>query len=402
MNSSQPTAAAIQNNARDESASRNPVRDHQLSIQFTGSGSEYFRIWIVNLLLMLVTLGIYYPWAKVRRLRYFYGSTEINGAPLDFHGDPKKMLRGYALTGVLVGLYSTAGNFSPLAGLIAFILIAALWPALFKSSMQFRLANTSWRGLRFRFTGGVGGAYRAMLPLFIPGVLILVAVLFVPDGKQPPPWYLALLGGLAAVMLLAAPWLWWNLKSYQHNHYALAQQQTELRSTVGAFYLVFLKTLGVTLLAIAALVGVVATLGALGAAGVAAPRGGGAIGAVFIAAAIGAIVGVFVVQLLPRPYFTSRMQNLLWSRTGNSSMRFRSRLEFVSLLGLTLKNWLLMVLTLGLYWPFAAIALARMRLQAVSLTTRVDPDLLIDRARAKEGEAAGDAAGDLLGLDIGM
>ena len=42
-----------------------------LRISFTGSGSEYFRIWIVNLLLLLVTFGIYYPWAKVRRLRYF-------------------------------------------------------------------------------------------------------------------------------------------------------------------------------------------------------------------------------------------------------------------------------------------------------------------------------------------
>jgi Bacterial protein of unknown function (DUF898) len=45
------------------------IRDHRLDVRFTGSGSEYFRIWIVNLLLMLVTLSLYYPWAKVRRLR---------------------------------------------------------------------------------------------------------------------------------------------------------------------------------------------------------------------------------------------------------------------------------------------------------------------------------------------
>jgi len=44
---------------------------YRLPIEFTGSGSEYFRIWIVNLLLMFVTLGSYYPWAKVRRLRDF-------------------------------------------------------------------------------------------------------------------------------------------------------------------------------------------------------------------------------------------------------------------------------------------------------------------------------------------
>ena len=62
---------------------------------FSGSGSEYFRIWIVNLLLTLVTLGLYYPWAKVRKLRYFLGNTLVDGQPLDFHGSPMKMLRGY-------------------------------------------------------------------------------------------------------------------------------------------------------------------------------------------------------------------------------------------------------------------------------------------------------------------
>ena len=356
----------------------------------------------MNLLLMLITFGVYYPWAKVRRLRYFYGSTEVGGAPLDFHGDPKKMLRGYVLTGTLVALYSVAGKFSPLAGLIAFVLLAALWPALFKSSMQFRLANTSWRGLRFRFRGSIAGAYRAMLPLFLSGGLILGSAIFVPGGTLSPEWYFAFLGGVAAAVLLSVPWLWWNLKSYQHNHYALGQQQTELRSSLGAFYIVFLKTLGVALLAAGVLVGLSLLLATLGMAGWSSPRAGGAMGGAFIVFLIGVIGGVFMVQLLPRPYFSSRMQNLLWSRTGNSLVRFRSHLRFLPLLGLTLKNWLFMVLTLGLYWPFAAIALARMRLQAVSVTTRIDPESLIDRARTHEGEAAGDAAGDLLGLDIGL
>jgi hypothetical protein len=54
-----------------------PDQAHHVPIEFTGSGSEYFRIWIVNLLLTLVTFGIYYPWAKVRRLRYFYGNTLV-------------------------------------------------------------------------------------------------------------------------------------------------------------------------------------------------------------------------------------------------------------------------------------------------------------------------------------
>jgi uncharacterized membrane protein YjgN (DUF898 family) len=373
-------------------------RDYRLAVHFTGSGSEYFRIWIVNLLLLLVTLGVYYPWAKVRRLRYFHANTVVDGAPLDFHGDPKKMLRGYLLVGVLVLLYSTAGNFSSAAGLAAFVIVTALWPALLKSSMQFRLANTSWRGLRFRFNGTLAGAYRAVVPLFIPGVIVLAALLGVPDQRHPPAWYRSMLAVVVLASLLTVPWLWWNLKRYQHNHYAIGQQQSELRSTVGAFYVVFLKTAGVLLLS-----------GSMAGASVALVLGGvsgtpgRAAGPLWVVAALlGVVALLVVVQLIVRPYFTSRMQNLLWSRTGNSALRFRSQLRFRALLGLTLKNWLLMLCTLGLYWPFAAIALARMRLQALSVTTRVEPDSLIDQARAHDGEAAGDAAGDLLGLDIGL
>ena len=212
------------------------IRDHLLDIRFTGSGSEYFRIWIVNLLLMLVTLSLYYPWAKARRLRYFLGNTLVDGQPLDFHGKPIKMLRGYLLVGVLLVMYSVAGKFSPMAGLVAFLVVAAIWPALLKSSMQFRLANTSWRGLRFRFNGTVGGAYRAMLPLFVPGLLMLAALVAVPDQEHPPMWYAGFVGVVTLVTLAVFPWLWFTLKQYQHQHYGLGQMQTELRTDLWSFY----------------------------------------------------------------------------------------------------------------------------------------------------------------------
>ena len=59
-----------------------PFAPRQLKVKFTGSGSEYFRIWLVNLLLSAVTLGLYLPFAKSRRLRYFYANTHIAGQPL--------------------------------------------------------------------------------------------------------------------------------------------------------------------------------------------------------------------------------------------------------------------------------------------------------------------------------
>src|SRR5690606_23104155 len=47
-------------------------------VKFHGNTSEYFSIWIVNLMLTIVTLGIYSAWATVRNNRYFYGNTEID------------------------------------------------------------------------------------------------------------------------------------------------------------------------------------------------------------------------------------------------------------------------------------------------------------------------------------
>jgi uncharacterized membrane protein YjgN (DUF898 family) len=379
----------------DNSITPSQPQSHHLPIEFTGSGSEYFRIWIVNLLLMLVTFGIYYPWAKVRRLRYFHANTLVGGEPLGFHADPKKMLKGYFLVGVLFTLYSAAGNFSALAGFLAFVIVAAIWPALIKSSMQFRLANTSWRGLRFRFKGSTGDAYRAVMPLFVPSLIILAAVAAMTDPGKPPTWYLATLGIVFVVTLAVFPWLLWNLKQYQHNHYALASLQTTFKASLRSFYVLFFKALGVVLLPIV-LIGVVTVLtNDVSAKSMLTPA------MIFVLALTSFLVSASTL-VVAKPYFIARLQNLVWTRTGNTSLRFVSDLRFSSLLWLTVKNWLLVVLTLGFYWPFAAVAVARLRLKAVTVKTRINPELLVSRMQSNQGEAAGDAAGDLFGLDIGL
>ena len=124
--------------------------------------------------------------------------------------------------------------------------------------------------------------------------------------------------------------------------------------------------------------------------------------AIFIIFMMAGFAAVATTLVIAKPYATARLQNLVWTRTGNASLRFVSDLRFKSLLWLTVKNWFFVVLTFGFYWPFAAIAVARMRLEAVTVKTRIDPDTLVSQMRSVECEAAGDAAGDLFGLDIGF
>jgi uncharacterized membrane protein YjgN (DUF898 family) len=385
-----------------------------LPIEFTGTGSEYFRIWIVNLLLILVTLTLYTPWARARKLRYFHGNTLVDGHPLAFHGDPRKMFRGYLLVGVMVLVYSVAGQFSPTAGLVAFLILALVWPALLKSSLQFRLANTSWRGLRFHFTGSVRGAYEALLPLFVPSAIVLgLASMMDPEQQTAPDWWEWAMLSVFPLMLLFGPWLWWRFKKYQHEHYAYAGLETHFKASVSAFFGVFLKTVGVTFasmsvggvligVVVAIAVAVAAALGLGGSGWVGLMQNKGLVVILLLLAVPLMALGVIAIYGVWIPYFTARMQNLVWSKTGNREFRFQSNLSFRSALKLTIKNWLLIGLTLGLYWPFAAVAMARLKLHAMTVLTRVDPQTLIGRARTHEGEAAGDAAGDLFGVDIGL
>jgi len=386
-----------------------PAAQTQLPISFTGSGSEYFRIWIVNLLLTFVTLGLYYPWAKVRKLRYFYGNTLVGEHPLDFHGDPKKMLRGFLLVGLLLGLYSAAGHISPTAGLIALLIVAGVWPALFRASMQFRLANTSWRGLRFHFNGSMAGAYKSMLPVFIPGLMFVAlsqALPDHPDAKTPlPGWLGAALGFTWLAALLVLPALWWAVKRYQHDHYNYGQVQTQLRAGVGQFYGVFLKTFGVTLglmIVVAIVGGIIALIVGIGGFSLMALGRPGAGKAMMLLIVLIGMAGYLGFIIISQSFFASRMQNLLWNRTKSTRVRFESRLKLGSMLGLTVKNWLLTALTLGFYWPFAAVATARLKLQAVTVYTRVDPDQIVSRARLLTTDFSGEAAADLFGIDFGL
>src|SRR5581483_3448941 len=83
--------------------------------EFTASASEYFRIWIVNLLFTLLTAGIYSAWATVRKKRYFYGSTKFDGATFDYFASPRAILNGRIIAFAVFVVYALAGDLYPQA-----------------------------------------------------------------------------------------------------------------------------------------------------------------------------------------------------------------------------------------------------------------------------------------------
>jgi uncharacterized membrane protein YjgN (DUF898 family) len=358
--------------------------------EFTGDGAEYFRIWVINLLLTLATLGIYSAWAKVRKARYFWQNTQLAGHPFDFHGRPAAILRGRILAVVMLLAYSWSFEFSLTAGVVTLTILGGLAPWLFLKAQQFRLYNTSHRGLRFGFPARLRDAYRMALPhvlLWLGLVASAVAVTTSQSTRYVPA--LLIFPLLIAVLL---PMLHHRLKAFQHRHATFGDRRFGFESARGAFYGTYLKGLGVGILAMAA-------LGAFGVALVFALSRWHANRTVAGIAfgLLGSTIYMFI-----WPYMSVRLQQVVWRHTHAGEVRFDTTIGVWALVRLVGKCVALTILTAGLYWPFAAVALARYRITNMRMSTVAPLDSVDAGADVRHRSAIGYEAADSFGLDIGL
>ena len=136
---------------RTSGASLEPFRARS----FPATGGEFFRVWIVNLLLNIVTLGFYTPFARRRTAQYFYSHTLVADSPLEFTAQQRKMVFGFLLLVALYVAFRLAADTGQDTAVALFLLAAAaLAPYFWASAMRFRLSATRWRGVRLQFTAG--------------------------------------------------------------------------------------------------------------------------------------------------------------------------------------------------------------------------------------------------------
>ena len=131
-------------------------------LSFHGSGGSLFGIHIVNILLTIITLGIYYFWGKVKVRNYMHSQTEFEGDRFAYHGTGKELFIGWlkamgflivigALSfGVRLFSQSIAMQIVSLIILYGAILLL-LMPIAIVGAWRFKLSRTSWRGIRFSF-----------------------------------------------------------------------------------------------------------------------------------------------------------------------------------------------------------------------------------------------------------
>ena len=304
------------------------------SFSFKGEGSAYFGIAIVNLILTMLTLGLYYPWAKAKELQYLYGSTEFEGSRFEFHGTGKEMFKGFIKAVILFtliygGLIFAMANKYLIAGLIWFYVgILLLIPLAIHGSYKYRMSRTSWRGIRF----GYRGDRKELMGLFFKELFFTIISLGIYGS-----------------------WFSMNLRNYVLRNVRFGDAQFQYHGRGGEYFLLNIKGYFLTIF----------TLG----------------------------IYIFWWQKDLFNYYI----NHLSLHQNDREIRFRSAATGGDFFGLILVNLLIMIFTLGIGYPWIMTRTLKFLFSKIEITGDISPETLI-QTEGSYTDATGEDVSDLLDL----
>lgn len=238
-----------------------PPAGSRYHMAFHGTGGGLFLLILKNVLLTLVSFGVYAAWATTAQRKYVWQNMEFHGQRLVYHGTGRELLLGYVkvIAGYLLFLgipallrliSPTLGNIVQVAlaiGLVSLIPFAIYW------SRAYLLSRTSWRGVRFSMEPGAGLFART----FIVGYLLTIVTLglyapvwlnrlrkvsidrsrfgtqaFRYDGSDLEAWKISIKGMLLSVLTLGIYYFWYaaELARYEteHTHFQGARARLDV------------------------------------------------------------------------------------------------------------------------------------------------------------------------------
>lgn len=336
-------------------------------VAFTGADGEYARLWFQGALLTLLTLGFYLPWARIACRRYLLRHTRVAGQALDDHRSPWTLLVRQCLVVGLLGGVALAGLGSGTLGWAAATLGLAVWPMLKLLALSQGLQGTTWARRPMAFDAGLLDVYQAVAsPLACVALLVWswMAVAWWGHAAGWVLWGMALGGSL-----LALPGWCWAWLRFRQTHVRLGPLRMRWRLGADAISGVMLQALAAVLLLLAFNLGLASMCvgGALWWRSAAAQAVGVSDG--LLTSLCVACLAVSLAWVWPQAH--ARTHKLVWNRTGNRHVRVRCRLRVSAIARMQRRHGLLLLLTLGLYWPWAQIQAHRMRLNATVLQARV-------------------------------
>ena len=395
----------------------NPTDSRELAFTFTGSGKEYFKIWIVNLALTILTLGVYSAWATVRSKRYFYGNTWLDGANFEYHATPQQLLFGRLLALFLLGVYLLLSQFNPLANLLLISVLSLAIPWVMWRSLQFRARMSSYRNVRFGFSGSLAKAYLIpAIPLLITLVIgvLLSATIFnlsardndiVALGTQ---WLLAFIpfSFVLGTFYLLIPYLQKAYTSYYLNHSQYGQATFSAQLSTGTYYGVYFKAFMLAMLCLPLIALVVGAIGAAIAGFISTinPTLDNNSGMEFwlgLGVLLLSYVPTLIIGALIQAYIQARLHNHMFEKLAlDSYLTLHSSYSATTLWKLYLRNLMLLIITLGLAYPWVRVNLARYAATATQVKANTDLSHFSSQQQAAVS-AVGEELGDVFDLNIG-
>ena len=333
------------------------------TFEFHGEPREYFRIWIVNTLLTILSCGIFSAWAKVRKRRYLRGNTSLMGHRFDYRADPWRLLMGQIVVVTLFGAYGVFGQVYPAVAVAALLIGLVMLPWIVVRSLAFNAHNTTYRGLRFNFRQ----TYLSAAVLYY-GQFLLVILSF---GLLYPGWLR-------------------KHRTFVIGNHRLGDAFFRLDAPVGQFYAAHIMGAGILVPA--------ALLAGLIAAGVAANARGHTPDLMDLAPTLVVYgLGFFIAKHI----VFARLFNHVWNHTKLDDHRFHSDLTTDAWVKLQLVNLVAMIGSAGLLYPWAQVRSMRLALSHLHFRPSGSLDK-IERMGRAQGSALGETAGEFVGLDFGL
>ena len=392
-----------------------------IGFEFHGKAGEYFRIWIVNILLTIVTLGIYSAWAKVRNKQYFYGNALLDGSPFEYSASPIAILKGRLVVAVILIAYSVIIRIFPSSDGIFFILFLIVLPWLVMRSYMFNARYSNYRNLNFAFQKNLSGAVKVFL-----GIGVIVPLSFIAFGYL---YYTAFIKGslegagmsLSILVLagIAVVFLWYvfymhSIQAYKVDNHSYGQLAFRLHKALKTFYkhyligiLIFIA--GLVVIGVAFWQAFQEMLFTVGAG----PNEDMEVSPIVTGSYIIMTVLYVVIYFYVYAYIRAKIFNTVWSCTSLNKqsayvmsaptvplVAFKGYLKPWDLFVIYITNTIGIIVSLGLLIPWAKIRLARYRINNLEVSSIADLKSITAVEREKVG-TIGSEMSDILDIDIG-
>ncbi len=352
----------------------------EMALEFRGSAREYFRIWIVNLCLTLLSFGVFSAWAKVRKKRYFYSHTTLDGTPFQYLAQPVPILKGRIVAAVLFSIYYISTHY--ITSVMPYVLAAGLVlaPWVIVRSAAFNARYSAFRNMNFHFDGCYRDALKTIYAWGLIPVLV-IGTMFQWGGN----YYAA--AGLYAIFGLAFPWWLKRFKNLIISHTSFGGENGVFSATGGQFFKIYFMA-GLIMTGAGVVAGLIGTsvISSLNRSPYA-----------FVLLSLPVYAG----YVLAFAYIQASTSNLVWNRTRLGPLYFESTLRGRGLAKLYVTNALGIIASLGLLTPWAVIRTLKYRVD--HMRVRNEGDLAEFNGSATTAvRATGAEVGEFFDMDLSL